>query len=132
VSLFYTNKLKQNTKHNQLNTMDKYLQIFLYISGFIVGMILLLYLLPKANCYEYDVEAERCILGDCTALKNLICCMKRDGDGAGIGPRRLRSRDAVDLQTIGAFTIGALTDPVAYLYNDTVSGLTSYFTFLWL
>eukprot|EP00979_Chaetoceros_neogracilis_P006946 scaffold1412_cov277-Chaetoceros_neogracile.AAC.2 len=99
---------------------DQYLEPIqiIQLSGFIVGMILLLYLLRNViNIIVIDV----CILGDCTALKKLLCCTKRDGDGAGNGSRRLRSQDAGDLQTIGAFT-----DPVAYLYNDTVSELTYF------
>jgi len=81
------------------------------LAGIVVGMILLLYLLRRViNIFVIDV----CILGDCTALKNILCWKKRDDYGAGTnGPRQWRSQDAIDLQTIGAFS-----DPVAYLYND--------------
>ena len=77
--------------------------------GAAAAMILFLFLLRKViNVIIIDI----CILGDCRAWKRVFCC-DTDGDG---GPRRWRSRDAIALQTIGAFA-----NPMAYLYSDNVS-----------
>ena len=91
--------------------------------GVLGGMVVLMYIFRFViNIFVIDI----CILGDCSAWKKICCWLRNnreeddngnDGDAASGassgGPMRWRARDAVILQTMGAFT-----DPVSFLYSS--------------
>lgn len=78
--------------------------------GVCASIILLLYIFRFViNICVIDI----CILGDCSSCSKIFRCCRRDVDENDNTPQPWGARDALALQTIGAFA-----DPIAYLYSD--------------
>jgi len=86
-----------------------------FVAGYIVVMFVVIFLFRRVlNVVVIDV----CILGNCSAWKNICACCYGGSDDAN-RPEGWRVRDVRVLTLLGAFS-----NPAAYLYSPEVSDST--------